>query len=103
MHRQAISVIRDSVRLQEPIHNAAFRDQQGKKTIFSQALAMQQLIVVNDITVDGIILTKRALIHPTIGKNKIIFCKDTSSGYPFLYFCHFEHREKSLSFLPLIF
>lgn len=73
MHRQAISVIRDSVRLQEPIHNAAFRDQQGKKTIFSQALAMQQLIVVNDITVDGIILTKRALIHPTIGKNKIIF------------------------------
>ena len=84
MLRPAIKVILKGVRLQELIHHAAFRYIQGKKTIFIQALSLNQLIIFKTEAMDRIILAERALINPAVGKNEVILCHPTGTGKGFL-------------------
>ena len=70
MQGRTVRVVADIVRLQETVHDAAFRNVQGKETILIEPLAVHKLIVFNGIAVDGMIFTERTLIHPAIWEDK---------------------------------
>ena len=63
-------IIGYGIRLQEFIHHTAFCNIQLKKIIFCQSLICNKSIVFYLKGMNGVVLTKRATIHPAIGKDK---------------------------------
>ena len=75
----AVGKIVYSIGLQQLVHHTALRDIQSKKTIFIEPIAFDEQVFLNGETVNGVILAERALVHPAVGKNKIILSYPTGT------------------------
>ena len=66
----AVGKVADVIRLQQTVHDAPFRDIEGKEMLLMQAALVNELIILDLVAVDGMVFAKRAAIDPTVGKDK---------------------------------
>ena len=75
----AVGKIINIIGLQQLVHHAALRDIQSKKLVFIESVTLDELVIFDGETVDGVVLTERALVYPAIGKYKKILCHSTGT------------------------